>query len=468
MFGVSASMALYGVLQAVLNKFSDDDDNEKEDLLKKLNFERWFNTVYLPREFGNITIAGMPLSELMESGLLNTMTGADFASGLSEGSLFFRDLPESADFDNALANGAISFTGPSGGVVSGMYKAGKAWSEGETLKGVEKFIPMSMLRSPFTAYRYSEQGETNYNLDSLKKASEFTEAQLLMQGMGFKPADLSKLQSTDAFIRKEQTKIMTERTDLIRKFVKAEQLHDPELQAKWLEKMRKFNAHFPHPDLQIDSDAIFKYREGKIDEKMKTIRGMEYQEKFYQLFEARRSALQKMNEPPGLPSESSKPEPKSEPKPEPKSEPKSISASENIKMLQSAIEEENAAHLTPVITAIFVQESSAGTSKKDTSVDDARGPMQIIPSTFALYAKKGESINDPADNRRVGVRIIKDIASKYGNDPARIATGYFSGAGNINRGEGNPWKRDSADGNGKRTSAYARDVVNRVEKMKKE
>ena len=94
--------------------------------------------------------------------------------------------------------------------------------------------------------------------------------------------------------------------------------------------------------------------------------------------------------------------------------------------------------------------------------------MQIMPSTFVLYAKKGESIDNPADNRRVGVRIIKDIASKYGNDPARIATGYFSGEGNINKGEGNAWKRDFMDGTGKRTSAYVRDVVNRIEKMKKE
>jgi len=172
--------------------------------------------------------------------------------------------------------------------------------------------------------------------------------------------------------------------------------------------------------------------------------------------------------------------PKSEPKSEPNSEPKSEPAKFDPEAflakppapakvsefrLNNAIEEEGAAHLTPVITAIFNQESSGGKDTR-TSVDDARGPMQIIPSTFKMYAKEGERINDPADNMRVGVRYIKDIASKYGDDPARIATAYFSGEGNVNKGKGNAWKQDYADGNGKRTSAYARDVVNRIEKMK--
>jgi soluble lytic murein transglycosylase-like protein len=167
--------------------------------------------------------------------------------------------------------------------------------------------------------------------------------------------------------------------------------------------------------------------------------------------------------------------PKSEPKPEPKMEFKPIDpavdspppAKVSEFRLNNAIEEEGAAHLTPVITAIFNQESSGGKDTR-TSVDNARGPMQIIPSTFKMYAKEGERINDPADNMRVGVRYIKDIASKYGDDPARIATAYFSGEGNVNKGKGNAWKQDYADGNGKRTSAYARDVVNRIEKMKKE
>lgn len=127
----------------------------------------------------------------------------------------------------------------------------------------------------------------------------------------------------------------------------------------------------------------------------------------------------------------------------------------------SIIAQEGADHLKPVIEAIYKQESGAGTNAR-TSIDGAHGGMQIIPATFQRYAKPGERIDNPDDNMRVGVRIIKDLAGKFGNDPAKIATGYFSGEGNVNAGQGSAWKNDLADGNGKRVSGYVADILAKV------
>ena len=124
-------------------------------------------------------------------------------------------------------------------------------------------------------------------------------------------------------------------------------------------------------------------------------------------------------------------------------------------------QDEGAEDLAPVISAIYGQESGSGASQA-TSVNGARGGMQIIPDTFRRYAIANENIDDPVDNARVAVRYIKDLASKFGNDPAKIAAGYFSGEGNVNRGEGQAWKQDNADGNGKRTSGYVNDVLKRL------
>jgi hypothetical protein len=129
--------------------------------------------------------------------------------------------------------------------------------------------------------------------------------------------------------------------------------------------------------------------------------------------------------------------------------------------LAQLVAEEGAAHLLPVIKAIRDQESSGGRDTR-TSTDGAQGSMQLIPSTFRAYAKPGERIDNPADNIRVGARYIKDLADKFGNDPAKIAVGYFSGEGNVNRGQGEPWKRDFRDGNGKRVSSYANDIEARI------
>ena len=124
-------------------------------------------------------------------------------------------------------------------------------------------------------------------------------------------------------------------------------------------------------------------------------------------------------------------------------------------------EQEGATHLLPFINAIHGQESGAGKNSR-TSVDGARGGMQIIPSTFRAFAKPGERIDNPDDNLRVGVRYIKHLGDKFDNDPAKISTGYISGEGNVNAGSGPAWKVDRKDGNGKSVSSYVTDVLGRI------
>lgn len=115
-----------------------------------------------------------------------------------------------------------------------------------------------------------------------------------------------------------------------------------------------------------------------------------------------------------------------------------------------------------VYDAIYGQESSSG-KNPTTSVTGARGGMQIQPETFALYAKPGENIDNPADNQAVGKRIIDDLSAKSGGDPARIAVGYFSGPGNIAPpGSPTPWKVDKADPTGKTVSSYVADITKRL------
>ena len=94
---------------------------------------------------------------------------------------------------------------------------------------------------------------------------------------------------------------------------------------------------------------------------------------------------------------------------------------------------------------------------------DIPNAMQIQPGTWAQYAKPGEDINNKADNDNVGNRIIDDLTKKFGNDPARIAVGYFSGPGNVApAGSPTPWVNDLKDANGKSVSSYVSDVTGRV------
>jgi hypothetical protein len=113
-------------------------------------------------------------------------------------------------------------------------------------------------------------------------------------------------------------------------------------------------------------------------------------------------------------------------------------------------------------SAIWGQESG-NRSNVGTSVDGAVGPGQMLPATFQQYARPGERIDNPADNRAVSGRMIDHYTQQYQGDPARVAVAYFSGPANVAPpGSAHPWKNDAQDGNGKSVSSYVADIQGRL------
>lgn len=116
----------------------------------------------------------------------------------------------------------------------------------------------------------------------------------------------------------------------------------------------------------------------------------------------------------------------------------------------------------PVDSAILNQESG-NNPNAPTSIDGAVGQSQIIPATFARFALPGEDIHNPQDNLAVGQRYRDYLKTRFNNDPARVATAYFSGEGNVAGPDSpTPWIKDRQDGNGKTVSGYVSDVLGRI------
>ena len=117
------------------------------------------------------------------------------------------------------------------------------------------------------------------------------------------------------------------------------------------------------------------------------------------------------------------------------------------------------ATLPQVQSAIYGQESSSG-KRTETSVTGAVGGMQVQPATFKLYARPGENIANPIDNKNVGDRILTDYYNKYNGDPYRVAVAYVSGPGNVAPpGSATPWINNKADPTGKNVASYVSDVA---------
>lgn len=117
---------------------------------------------------------------------------------------------------------------------------------------------------------------------------------------------------------------------------------------------------------------------------------------------------------------------------------------------------------TPDLKSSILQQESGNNPNIGNSVSGAVGPGQIMPATFSQFAKPGENIANPEDNRNVSGRILDTYMQQYG-DPARAAVAYFSGPGNVASPDSpTPWKRDVADPNGKKVSSYVSDVVGRI------
>lgn len=120
------------------------------------------------------------------------------------------------------------------------------------------------------------------------------------------------------------------------------------------------------------------------------------------------------------------------------------------------------ASVDDLFNAFHGQESGGGRNIT-TSIDNAHGDMQIIPSTFAAYARPGERIDNRADNIAVGKRILADLSQKYNGDAARVAVAYFSGPGNVAPpGSATPWKENRRDGQGTSVSQYVNGILTRL------
>lgn len=237
-FGYSVIM---GTIQGIRNALRDADE---EDPLEEKDFELWFRNTWLPEFFGDTKIMGMKLSELIDSGVLNTATGYDVASGISLNNLWFHDTPDATRWKSGFDNLLISMMGP--GVSVGRQAAASIddFNNGEFLKGTEKLLP-AFFRGTATAIRYDQEGAKSTTGAEIKAKEDFTMAQLAAQMLGFRTTGLSQIMNNNFAIQQMVNGLKGERAGLMKQLDIAIQSDNDQNIEDVLDDIYDFSARYP-------------------------------------------------------------------------------------------------------------------------------------------------------------------------------------------------------------------------------
>jgi hypothetical protein len=239
--GLPTYSLIMGIIQGIRNALRDDDE---EDPLPEMDTELWFRNIFLPEFFGDNTIMGMKLSELIDSGLLNTATGFDVASGVSLNNMWFHDTPDANNWKGAFDSTMISIMGPGASVARNWIASIDDFNNGQYLKGMEKLSP-AFFRGGITATRFGTEGALATTGAEIKGADDFTYAQLVAQTMGYKTTGLAQIMNNNFVIQQKVNGLKSERAGLLKKLdIAFESGNDSDVESI-LDDIDNFSGKYP-------------------------------------------------------------------------------------------------------------------------------------------------------------------------------------------------------------------------------
>ena len=278
--GVPGATMAMGAIQGMMNAYRDAfGDDDEDDPLEGRNLELWFRNIWLPQTFGNVKIGDHTLDEVLDRGLIATMTGYDISGSLSMNNMWFPDVKESATAAATVQEYLFSLLGPGASLTfKQVPQAIDYFGKGEVMRGVEQLSP-AFVRGAFTAARYEKEGALTSTGSAIKEAEEFTQGQLLAQSMGFATEGLVAQREAIFKLQGEILKVKQERTKLLDRLDLEINKGDDEDVEKVLEKIQKFNSR--NPFAMIEYENIEQSLDKQAKRRMQADRGMPIDERYF-------------------------------------------------------------------------------------------------------------------------------------------------------------------------------------------
>jgi hypothetical protein len=255
--GAPLASVFYSVAASIVMSMQgaegDDDDDEEEAELREMDKGLWFRHVWLPRNIPDVEIGGVKLYDWIDRGVLNAITGFDFASRVQISTVWGPDIPKPAktSMEAALNLAKDYFAGPYYSLAEQFMNAYDAYSNGDD-KRYKELISPKAIRDWLKGDRYEEEG-VKLNGKQIIEQGDLEPLLIWAQRLGFAPDIVSITQKQGIQATSALQTVNIEREHILKKLDVAASKDTPEGDAefeKLYEEVDAFNKKYPNAELK--------------------------------------------------------------------------------------------------------------------------------------------------------------------------------------------------------------------------
>jgi len=279
----AANMALINPIMGLAgwawSQLSLDDDWPEE--LKNIDFFTWFFEVLLPDKLGDVTLGGVPVSDLVKEGPFNALTGWAIGARIGLADLFGRDSKETkTSRESAIAFMLDHFGGPTASLMLGFADAYDAYAMGDYQKMLERMLP-AVVRNLVVANKYADEGMQTGRGKELVGKDDVKTGEIIGQAIGFRPDILAATQGPAFKYSGIEQKINNQRNLILNKLDfqrrKETDAGDDKFADIIENEVSKFNKK--NPSYALDADSIYNSLLKKAEQRASSRAGVNVTEK---------------------------------------------------------------------------------------------------------------------------------------------------------------------------------------------
>lgn len=243
--GAVGAPGVYTMIGFISGMWRDNREKLPADL-RELDFQTWFRQKFLPEQLGN------EWAKLIDRGVLNYATGADFSSRLSLSNMWFREGKETKTEREGLAQWITDHLGATVSQALTYADALDAFKKGDYRTASEKIAP-AFIRNWMFMGKQASEGAKDSKGNQLLSKDAVTTGELIWRTVGFNSDKLADLQTNNFKFIGLQQKIDNERGDILQRLDLHLRKNDMRQYKRAWDDMEKFNTKYPW--VQIDDIA---------------------------------------------------------------------------------------------------------------------------------------------------------------------------------------------------------------------